>query len=263
MNPGNRKKQKGSSDSQRFVSWLEDADFLRPNVMTILSDTLSDVTTAGIYSEDQIAAFVARHSLRWRIPARFLPSILRFLVEFQKSVSQPDEETRKYLQYIKTSPLPRRCYTVFYNGQECFCFDELPEHILKCRETVLFWIYEPTNDFSSRGRARKKLEPQTLRVLRFLCDNKNAGRTVTLAELYSDVWRKEPASFRKMVGSVEVETSKLNTFADKKFEYRTGTSAIITRIGDSYRISNKAPNECCIISAITTQGDESETSTNP
>ena len=255
MNPSNRKTQKGSYDSQRFVAWYEDADILRPNTMILLGDTLRDVITARICSEDKIEAIVARHSLRWRMPPQLLPLIKRFVVEWQRTVSQPDGETREYLQHVKIPLLPRVCYSVYHDGHEEFYYDELPKHVLNCRETVLFWIYEPTNDFCSRGRARNRLGPQTLRVLRYLCDSKNAGGTVTLAQLYSDVWRKEPTSFDKMVGSVEVEISKLNSFALKQFEHRTGTSAIITRVCDGYLINKEAPNECCIINSTTQQGD--------
>jgi len=248
-----------SCDSKPIIDgWARIAESLMPKVMQVLNAALADAITAGVRTDDEVAAIVCRHSSRWPVPDEYLSCVEAFIISYCTKASRPDKETQKFLKDTGSTIRRSPRFLVFHHGRNHY-YNELPEDVLKLRETALFWIYEATNDFCSRGRQRKRLGPQTLRLLRFICDEKNAGRTVTLAELYRHVWLKEPASVEKMVGSIEVEMSKLNTFAFRKFEHRTEKNAIVTRVCDSYKISKEASNECCIISTCTQHREVNKT----
>lgn len=230
------------------ATWCRDADLLTPNVMRILDSTLEEAISGGICWEDQVADLVARHSLRWPAPDRFLGMVHMFVAYFCGGVVQPDEETKELLQRAGSLIRHSKCYVVFHNGRDHFYPNELPEDVLELRKAVLFWIDRAAKVFRSRDQKRKGLRPQTERVLRFICSERNAGKTISFSELYSYVWRKDaPSDERRMVGSIEREISALNKFAAEPFQRTIDYKAKLIRGTDSYQIKEDMPSECCII----------------
>jgi len=227
-----------------------DADLLAATTVMLLGRCLGEALATGTCSEDQIGESVARQSLRCPLPNRFLRMAQRFVTAFCGGVSEPDSETED-LFYNTRLPAPQQCYLVFHNGSDNFYANAVPPEVLQLRETVLFWIYRARGDFCSRGHPRPKGPgPQAERVLRFLCHERNAGKTIPLQDLFSSVWLKRPGSrTQHPVGSIRVEVSKLNGFADEPFESEGG-GTMIRSFREAYIIDAKTPAECCIVRPI-------------
>jgi len=230
-----------------------DADLLAANIVMVLNRALGEAMAAGICSEDQIGESVARQSLRWPLPDRFLRMAHRFVTDFCGGVSERDMETASLFGSDSELPAYQQCYLVFHNGSDHFYPNELPPEIVHLRETVLFWIHRAAGDFCSRGRPRPKGPgSQAERVLRFLCHERNAGRTIPLMDLFSNVWSKKASGgTRNPLTSIRVEVSRLNGFAVEPFEGEGGEAMVryVREVG-AYSISAETPAACCIVRPI-------------
>lgn len=247
----------GSNNSDRAfngmgsaINWSRDVDRLIPYIKQVLGRTLEEAVTSGVCLEEKIAASVGRYSLHWPLPGAILQEITKFVVGVCKAVEHADKQTLEFNTAARTVLRPCMCFVVFHHGGEHYYYGKLPEEILGLRKTALFWIDQATKDFQSCGRKRKELRPQTKRVLRFICSEQNAGKTISFYELYSYVWRKDPPSFKSMVGSIEAEMSALNIFAMGPFQrstYSDEAKVIRIRGGYEYKIKEETPNACCIV----------------
>jgi hypothetical protein len=239
---GHKQYNQISHQSQRLMAF----------VLQVLHSVLQDTVTTGVFTEEQIAEIVARYSLSLPIPNKFLPEIQVFVTKFCELVAQQEVKAEKPLQQEDIIVRPQILYIVFHNGSEQYYYEQLPEEVLKLRKKVLFWIYQAEKEFYSRDRKCKRLRPQTQRLLRCICDKKNSGQTITFAEIYALVWRREPPSNHKMIESIEVEMSALNVFAaPEPFERIIDSKAKILRVDKGYLIKEDAHKECCIIRVVT------------
>ena len=233
--------------------WSRDADLLTAPLMMVLSRSLGKAVSAGVLSEDEIGEIVAQEGLRWPLPDRFLRLVHGFVADFCGGVSLQDTETGVLFGRDTELPVHQQCYLVFHNGSDHFYPDELPEAVLGLRETVLFWIHRAAGDFCSRGQPRPKGPgPQAERVLRFLCHERNAGKTIPLMDLFSNVWLKKAGGrTQNPVVSIRVEVSGLNGFAVESIEGEGGDAMVrYVREAGAYRIDPKTPTECCIVRPI-------------
>lgn len=235
--------------------WSRDADLLTAPLMMVLNRSLDKAIATGVLAEDEIGQIVAQEAVRRPLPDRFLRLVQGFVVEFCGGVSMPDEETENLLHGVDLWRTAEQCYFVFHNGSNHFYPNELPEVVLRIREKVLFWIHRAAGDFCSRGRPRSPADrptPQAECVLRFLCDERNAGKTIPLADLFSRVWQKRPdGGTKNPVMSIRVEVSRLNRFAVDLFEGESGNVMVrYVREAGAYRIRAETPTECCIVRPI-------------
>jgi hypothetical protein len=259
MIPSNRDNQNALIEGQGFVpGWAQNAGILRPNVMTLLSDTLRDVSAAVVSSEEQIIEIVARNSLRSPVPDRFSQMIQKFVAEFRRGLDPADKGTETFLQRVGIFARPSVCYTVFHHGRDHYYYDELPREVLKLRETTVFWINRALNEFRSNGEPRKEGEcppARALRMLRFLCLERNAGKMIHFSELYSYAW--EPVTLptqKQMCNSINVAENEINNFAAERFisdrSKKDDAKVIRIRGEDIFTINEEAPQECCIVKVI-------------
>ncbi len=246
-------------DQPATDSWPRTAERLIPNVMQVLNATLADAITGGVRSDDKIAEIVCRHSGRWPVPDEYLGYVETFIISYCTKASRPDRDPSQSLPK-DTSPimLRRPRFLVFHNGKNHY-YSELSEHILRLRGNALFWICPSQNEFLSRGEQRDKREcppARALRMLRFLCLERNAGRIIPFSELYSYVW--EPVSLpskEQICNSINVAQNEINNFADKRFisdESKNDNARVIRIRGqDKFTVGEATPQECCIIKAVT------------
>ena len=230
-----------------------DADFLMAEFVMVLSRTLAEVKERGPWSEEVIGEVVARNSLRWPLPGTFLKAAQDSAAEFFGAASQLQVEAADRFHGQEPPPSHELCYLVFHNGSDHFYPDKLPDEVLRLREKVLFWLHRSEGDFCSRGRPRPQGPgPQAERVLRFLCHERNAGKTVSLQDLFSSVWLKKAGrQTQNPVLSLRVEMSKLNTFAGKQFEGEGSDAMVRYRREDCvYMIHAATATECCIVRPI-------------
>jgi hypothetical protein len=240
-------------------SWSISAEILMPNITQVLNSALEKAIIAGIYSQDEIAEFVAQLSLRWPVPPKILPLIQDFVTNCCDLTSQQQRQIKEFLLQAGTVVHPRKCFLVFHHGQYYYYYDELQQEVLKLREKVLFWIDLSAQEFFSRGKRREKNEcppPRGMEMLRFLCRVDNAGREIEFSELYSNVWQASlPPSRKQMCNSIDVTQNTLNTFAEDRFIICKSKKddAKVVRIRGSYKfkVGIETPNECCIIKALT------------
>jgi hypothetical protein len=219
---------------------------LRSNVMTVLNDTIRDVTAAGC-TDDRVAEFIAKHGSHLFVPDEILREVEKFVVSYYAKTRQPNKETQTFLRESRTLACPSHCFVVFHDGQNHYCHDTLPEEVLTLRETAMFWLNWIAKDFCSGGRRRAQPQPQPEHLLRFISAKQNAGEKVPIETIYQKVWQRDPASSRKMIESVQVAMSKLNAFEFQQFEDRSNPDAMARRVGDNYIISKDMPSKCCII----------------
>jgi len=235
------------------AKWLPNADLLEASVVLVLGRSLAEAREHGLCSEDQIGEIVARQSLRWPLPGSLLRVVQRSVADFCGGLSTHGAETGLLFTANGTPVAHQVCYFVFHDGSDNFYEDALPREVLQLRERVLFWIHRAAGDFCSRGRPRPKgLGPQAESVLRFLCHERNAGKTVPLMDLFSSVWVKRSGSRpQNPVASVRVEVSKLNAFADVPFESERGDAMVrYSRETAAYTIHARTPTECCIVRPV-------------
>lgn len=238
-------------------SRLRIAEFLMPSVIQVLNSALKDVITAGVRSDDEVAEIVCRHSSCWPVPDEYLSCVEAFIVNYCMKALRPDKETKKFLKNTGSIISRRLRFLVFHNGRNRY-YDELSEDVLKLRETAMFWIYPDRKEFISRGERRYKHEcppPRVLKMLRFLCLERNAGRIIPFSELYSHVW--EPISLptkQQICNSINVTQNEINNFAAERFisdESKNDNAKVVRIRGqDKFRVAEKTPKECCIIKEI-------------
>jgi hypothetical protein len=235
------------------AKWSPDADLTEASTMVVLGRTLAEARERGPCSEDRIGEIAARQSLHSLLPGPFIRMVHRFVADFCGGVSEP--EAASLLPDERTPPERSICYYVFCGGSDQFFPDQLPAELLQLRDRVLFWIHRAEGDYRSRGQIRERglwLKPQTEQVLRFLCNERNAGRTIALSDLYKSVWQKQPTgNVEKMLNAVRVEVSGLNQFSEERFEGETGNVLVrYIREARAYGISTKAVEECCIVRPV-------------
>jgi len=247
-----------SCDGQPVTNgWPRIAELLMPNAIQVLSAALRDAITAGVQSDDKIAEIICRHSGHWPVPDKYLSYVEAFIVSYCKKAAQPDKETQEFLK--DTAPITHRRprFQVFHHGRNHY-YNELSEDVLKLRKKVLFWIHRAQNEFLSRGEQRDKHECPPLRaikMLRFLCLERNAGRVIPFAELYSYVWVPTSLLTRQQIcNSINVVQNEINTFAAERFisdESKNDNAKVVRIRGqDIFRVDEETPNECCIVKEI-------------
>ena len=266
MIPMNRDNQNALIKGQGFMpGWAQTAGILRPNVMTLLSDTLRDVIASGVSSEEQIAEIVARNCLRSPLPDELLSEVEKFIVNYCIKAKQGYKDIRKFLQDTKQMPLSYHTFLVFHHGRYHYYY-ELSKEVLELRKTVLFWICRSANQFSSRGKQREKIEwlpPRAEKMVRFLCRQQNAGRIITLSELY--LQGRQPAtlpSMKDMRNSVDETQNAINNFAnyanvDERFiksvsdeSKQDDVKVLSVRGANKYIVGKEISAECCIIKRV-------------
>jgi hypothetical protein len=182
-----------------------------------------------------------------------------FVTGFLGEVEEIDEKTKKLLEQGLLSIPHKTCYYVFHDGRDHFYRDELPHEVCKFRETALFWINIAEKEFFSRGKRREsyqRLKPKEQSVLRFLCDEKNAGKTVSLGDLWSEVWGAHcPKNIDRIINSIDVVETAINLFAETRFisDKSKHDNAKVRRIRgeNKLEIATETPKECCIIKKFT------------
>jgi hypothetical protein len=237
--------------------WPRIAELLMPNVIQVLSAALRDAITAGVRSDDQVAELVGLHSGRWPLPDEYLSDVETFIISYCKRAVQPDKETQEFLK--DTAPITHRRprFVVFHHGSYHY-YDELPKEVLELRDTALFWIYWGENQFRSRGEQRDRRDcppARALKMLWFLCLERNAGRVIPLSELYSYVWEPtSPPTKKQICNSINVAENEINNFAAERFisDKSKNDSAKVVRIRgqDEFRVDEETPKECCIVKVI-------------
>jgi len=235
----------------------DDVHSLEASSITVLQRSLTEARRQGPCSEDEIGQIVAKEGLHFpSLPGHFLKTVQAFVVDFFGGVSMhPASEATPCLPGI--SPLKYDvCYYVFHGGGHHFYPRELPPDVLRLQDGALFWINRAAGDLRSCGQLRprgKWPRPQAESVLRFLCDEHNAGREIPLVDLYRHVWQKAvPAGAeKKVLNSVRVAVAALNGFAAKSFE-GPEPGALVRYISEccSYRPRDDAPKECCIVRPV-------------
>jgi hypothetical protein len=236
---------------------IQIAESLMPNVMQVLISALKDAITAGVRSDEEVAEIVCRNSSCWPVPDEYLSCVEMFIISYCTKSSRPDKETQKFLRDIGSAIRRRSRFLTFHNGRNHY-YDELPDDILKLRETATFWIYPDRNEFISRGEQRDKQEcppPRALKMLQFLCLERNAGRIIPFNELYSYVW--VPISLptkHDMRNSINEAQNQINNFAADRFisDKSKNDNAKVIRIRgeDKVEVSEATPREYCIIKVI-------------
>jgi len=239
--------------------WPQDADLLAGPVTMVLCASLQNASARGLCSEEEIGQLVAQYSLRYPLPDRFLRMVQVFVTCFCGGVIELDEETKGLLHQAELSMPHQACYYVFHNGNDHFYRDELPQEVRDLCKTALFWINPTEREFFSRGKQREKYEcpkPKAITMLRFLCDERNAGKIVSFSELYSQVWGTgDLLNVRQMIGSIDVAENDLNTFAEERFisDKSKKDNAKVRRIRGEHKfeITKETPRECCIVKKFT------------
>jgi len=263
MDSSNTNNLDSASESQVYDSnWLRNIALFWPKTTIVLNGLLDDIREAGVFSEDQIAGFIAKQALPWPVPDQFLQEVRRFVVGVCKAAKQPDRQTLEFIQRAGPIVCPHACFVAFRDGEDHYYYDELPEEIIKLRETVLFWINRSTNDFFSDGERCDRhewLPPQAEKMLRFLCLKRNAGRVISLSELYLQVW--QPVSLpsqHRMCNSIDVAQNAINTFAAERFIISVSDESKqydgkVARIrgANKFKVGKEASVKCCIIKKVT------------
>lgn len=173
------------------TGWSRDADLVAWPVMMVLGASLQNAIAKGVCSEEEIGELIAKYSLRYPLPDRFLRMVQVFVTGFCGGAVESDEETKRLLHQAELFVSHQACYYVFHNGKDHFYRNEIPQEVGQLRKTALFWINPGEKEFFSRGNQREKSEcpnPKAITMLRFLCDERNVGKIVSFSELYSQVW---------------------------------------------------------------------------
>lgn len=235
--------------------WAREAELLEVPLFLMLKSSLHQVMSTGRRSSEDVGKVVAANSLRTPLPQRFCRLVQLLVAEFCGAVAEPDPETEEFLRRALASLPHGRWYFVFHDGEE-YCYEgSLPKAVLGFREKAMFWLNWVERDFRSRNRPRQaagQIGPQAELVLRFLSRKENAGRTVTFDQIWRAAWSRPPPVQSKMKGSIEVEISRLHTFALKKFEGHDKTKCKVCypeKEAHQYEIAEDMPQECCIVRA--------------
>jgi hypothetical protein len=235
--------------------WSRDADLLTGPLIMILGTSLHSAIAKGFCEEEEIGQLIAQYSLHYPLPDQFLRMAQVFVTGICGGVAEIDEKTKRLLREAELSVPHQACYYVFHNGNDHFYQDTFPEEVTNLHKTVLFWINPAEKEFFSRGKPREKSEcprPKTIAMLRFLCDERNAGKTVSFSELYSRVWGTDDLSnIGKMIGSIDVAENELNTFAEERFisdKSKKDNAKVLRMHGEQkFYVTKEAPQECCIV----------------
>ncbi len=222
MNPSNSNNRNQPPDGQTGVTnrpWIAEA--LIPRVTQVLNSALAEAISTGARTGDQIRRIVAGHSLRWALPPELVPDIQIFVLKYLDRVAQQKSKIEEFLNCSRPGKCPSICYEVFQYGNTYYCYDTLPEEVLKLKKSALFWIYRSANELLSRGQPRERNEwipPKAEEMLRFFCEARNAGTTIPFLKLYTGVWKpaSSPSKY-KMCNSINVRKNAINTFAGEQF----------------------------------------------
>jgi len=222
MKSSNSNNKIGPPDGQITISnWCRIADALIPNLTQVFNGALDEAVSTGARTADQIKKIVAGHGLRWALPPELFPGIQIFVADFCNLPAQLQRKIQEFLRRFAAGEHPGICYEVYHHGRTDYYYDELPPEVLNLKKTALFWIYHSANELLRRGEPRVKSEwlpPKAEEMLRFLCRAENAGRTISLSELFLEVWKRNtPASEYQMCNSINGMITAINTFADERF----------------------------------------------
>ena len=244
------------------TKWSKDADLLTVPLIMVLRDSLDCAIAEGICSDDEVGRIVAKKSLRWPLPEKFLCMAQMFVSMICGTLAEPPTEVEKLISQAKSLLPHKSCYFVFHHGDYHYYPDELPAKVTSLRESARFWINQSENKFFSCGQEQEgedypKGKPQ--KMLRFLCLKENADSVVSFRDIYKYVWRSYNLPDDKFIrGSIDGAENVLNGLARKRFivldktrQYqKVKDDALILRFWgeDKYKIRPKAPKECCIIS---------------
>ncbi len=226
---------------------------MQPLIAEIVRATVEEVVRRRVCSDHDIANIVAEKATSPHpVPPHFLPAVSQFVSNLVLAQLAENKKVQALAHGWLVTGDPRPCYVALHHGQYHYGYDSLPDDVIALRDKMLFWIDHTDEDYRSRGRQRKALEPRVERMLSFVCYERNAGRTVPFVELYEQSVRKVPPSTKKMVDSIQVIMSALNRFVglNMGLAVKHGPNAYLLRHKDTYRIHPNLQNECCIISVL-------------
>ena len=234
------------------------AEAALPTFLQVVNVAAVEATTMGTSSERDIELIVARQSLRWRLPPQLFRTAIAVVTRYCQSVHDQEPAIKAFLSQTGPASHPNTVYGVFHHGQPHIYYDAVPTGILALRDTVQFWIDRTSGDYRSRGRPKRQLSPRSERLLAFVSQDRNAGKQITIPELYQPVCLKPPSNPGLMENSVREAVSGLNLFARPDiFAHKTDPQAKLVPITNAYQIRADTMNECCIISVVRSMDERS------
>jgi hypothetical protein len=240
------------------ADWPRTAEAALPSFMQVANAAAVEATTMGTSSERDIELIVARQSLRWRLPPQLFRTAIAVVTRYCQSVHDQEPAIKAFLSQTGPASHPNTVYGVFHHGQPHIYYDAVPTGILALRDTVQFWIDHTSGDYRSRGRPKRQLSPRSERLLAFVSQDRNAGKQITIPELYQPVCLKPPSSPGLMENSIREAVSGLNLFARPDiFANKTDPQAKLVPIKNAYQIRADTMNECCIISVVRSMDERS------
>jgi hypothetical protein len=240
------------------AGWSGTAEAALPSFIQVLNGALAEAIAVGTRSEQDIEHIVARQSLRWRLPPQLFRTAIVVVAYYCESVRDQEPAIKASLDQVSPVAHPNAIFEVFHHGQPYIYYDQVPAEISALRDTVLFWIDHTSADYRSRGRPKRQLSPRSERLLAFVSQDRNAGKQITIPELYQPVCLKPPSNPGLMDNSVREAISGLNLFARPDiFAHKTDPQAKLVPIKNGYHIRADTMNECCIISVVRSMDERS------
>lgn len=229
---------------------------LLANLQQVFNHTLFEVIKNRITSETDIEEIIGKYSSLWPVPDDVLVTLTDTVLNFKIKLHNSDKLTCDFLaaQRHKTQ------FLVFHHGRTHY-YNTVPDDVLKMKKSILFWADFSNNEFYTFGEAFPKnewLEPVAEQMLRFVCDNRNAGKIIDFDKLYSNICHKDSyQNTDKLRNCIAVRQNQINSLGMEKLFITVSDSSaenkekvLRLRGQDKYKIGQKTMNRVCIIRKV-------------